>query len=88
MKDERGIYYLPSLQSRDTRMYVRERGGVIEFRLYSGENPEVWERHEWLSLDVIQRAAKMYRDLGRERNPLGLYDQDVARRLLDDEAKG
>lgn len=88
MKDERGVYYLPSLQSRDTRMYVRERGGVIEFRLYSGENPEVWERHEWLSLDVIQRAAKMYQDLGRERNPLGLYDQAVARRLLDDEAKG
>ncbi|MGE4552472.1 MAG: hypothetical protein AB7D57_05140 [Desulfovibrionaceae bacterium] len=88
MKDERGLYYLPSLQTRDTRMYVREHAGVIEFRLYSGENPEIWDRHGWLALDVIQRAARMYQDLGRERNPMGLYDEAVARRLIADDAKG
>lgn len=86
MKDERGIYYLPSLQSRGTRMYVRENSdGKVEFRLFSEENPEIWENHDWLTLDVIQRAAKMYKDIGRQdRNPLGLYDKDVALRLLAD----
>ena len=83
MKDERGLYYYPSLQNRDTRMYVRESDGVIEFRLWSAENPEIWERHEWIPLDVVRKAAKMYKN--PERNPLGLYDMDVARRLLRDD---
>lgn len=88
MKDERGLYYLPSLQNRNTRMYVRQHDGVLEFRLYSAENPEIWKRHGWLPLEVVQRAAKMYRDLGRDRNPMGLYDEAVARRLIADAAKG
>ena len=89
MKDARGIYYLPSLQKRDTRMYVRlNASGKIEFRLFSEENPEIWEKHDWLTLDVIKQAAKMYKDLGRQdRNPLGLYDEDVAQRLITDEGR-
>ena len=86
MKDDRGFYYHPALQARGTRMYVRRNDeGQIEFRLFSEENPDVWEKHEWLTLDVITRAAKMYTDLGRgERNPMGLYDAEVAERLLAD----
>lgn len=88
MKDERGIYYHPTLQDKGSRMYVRRRNGAIEFRMYAESNPEIWERHGWLTLDVVQRAARMYRDLGRgqgDRNPLGLYDAAVAERLLLDE---
>jgi len=85
MKDERGLYYLPSLQTRTTRMYVRETDGVIEFRLWSGENPEIWERHEWIPLDVVRKAAELYKN--PERNPLGLYDLEVAKRLLQDDKR-
>ena len=88
MKDERGVYYHPSLQERGTRMYVRRNRDDIEFRLFSEDNPDIWENHEWLPLDVIKRAAKMYKDLGRsERNPMGLYDEAVAERLLRDEGE-
>ena len=86
MKDDRGIYYRPSLQSPGTRMYVCEVDGIIMFRLHSEENPEIWERHGWLSMDAVRQAAQMYKDQGRDRNPLGLYDLDVAKRLLRDES--
>ncbi|WP_461208903.1 hypothetical protein [Desulfocurvus sp. DL9XJH121] len=86
MKDERGLYYLPSMQDRDVRMYVREsEEGELEFRLFNKNFPEVWERHEWLSLDVVRTAARMYKNA--ERNPLALYDEAVARRLLQDEGR-
>lgn len=84
MKDDRGLYYHPSLQTPDTRMYVRETDGRIEFRLWSRENPEIWERHGWLPLDAVQAAAAMFKDRGSGRNPLALYDLEVARRLLKD----
>lgn len=87
MKDERGLYYHPSMQDRDVRMYVREsEDGVLEFRLYNAKFPEIWERHEWLPLDVVRTAARMYRNA--DRNPLALYDEDVASRLIQDEKRG
>lgn len=82
MKDELGLYYYPSLQSQDTRMYVRENNGVIEFRLWSRENPEIWERHEWLPYDVLEKASEMYKERGTDRNPLALYDYDIAKKLI------
>ncbi|SMF15798.1 hypothetical protein [Desulfovibrio gilichinskyi] len=84
MKDERGLYYYPSLQTRETRMYVREdqHGGGIEFRLWSSENPVIWDKHEWLPYDVILEAAEEYKERGSDRNPLALYDLNVAKQLI------
>ena len=87
MKDQRGLYYYPSMQDHDVRMYVREsEEGALEFRLYNAKHPEVWERHEWIPMDVVRTAARMYRN--QERNPLALYDEDVAKRLVEDERAG
>ncbi len=81
MKDEHGVYYYPSMQDRNVRMYVRENEDeVIEYRLFNVLYPEVWERHEWITLDVVRTAARMYHN--EKRNPLALYDEAVARRLL------
>lgn len=89
MKDERGLYYHPNAGDSLSRVYVR-RGpdGEVEFRLWRADHPEVWERHPWLSLSVVQSAARLYKE---ERNqnadPLKLYDLAVARALLaEDEA--
>ena len=37
-------------------------------------------------MDVVRTAARMYRN--QERNPLALYDEDVAKRLIEDERAG
>ena len=86
MKDERGLYYYPSLQNKNTRMYVRKVGDAIEFRLWSAEDRQVWERHEWIPREVAEKAMQHYATKGR--NPLALYDLDIARRLLADEERG
>ncbi|WP_165066098.1 hypothetical protein [Desulfovibrio sp. ZJ200] len=89
MKDERGLYYHPHAGDSLSRVYVR-RGpdGEVEFRLWSADHPEVWERHPWLSLSVVQNAARFYKEeRNRNADPLKLYDLVVARALLaEDEA--
>lgn len=82
MKDERGYYYHPSLQDKSVRMYVRQGDEEIEFRLYNDGQPEIWDRHGWLPLSVIEQAAEMYRQRGTGRNPMALYDVETARLLL------
>lgn len=89
MKDERGVYYHPQAGNSLSRVYVR-RGpdGEVEFRLWRSDHPEVWERHPWLSLTVVQSAARLYKE---ERNaaadPLKLYDLAVARALLREDGQ-
>ena len=74
MKDERGLYYFPNAADHRARMYVRR-----------GEDGGVQFRHQWLDLQVIEDAARLYRE---ERNadadPLKLYDAAVARALLEE----
>ncbi|KAB1441308.1 hypothetical protein [Pseudodesulfovibrio senegalensis] len=84
MKDERGIYYTPSLQDPETRMYVRDNNGAVEFRLWNPIHPETWEKHQWLPYEVIEMAAAKYRERGTDRNPLALYDLDIAKKLLSE----
>ena len=84
MKDERGVYYTPSLQHPEVRMYVRDNEGDIEFRLYNPDEPVIWEKHQWVPYEAIQAAAAMFREKNTDRNPLALYDLDIARKLLDD----
>ncbi|XPV75932.1 MAG: hypothetical protein ACNI27_15040 [Desulfovibrio sp.] len=87
MKDELGLYYFPSMQSQEVRMYVREIEGRIEFRMWNQSISDVWDRHMWLPYDVIEKAAAMYKDRGEadERNPLALYDLNIAKRLIKDD---
>lgn len=86
MKDELGVYYHPSLQDSSVRMYVRRAGQTIEFRMHNPEHPEIWERHQWVPYEAIMKAAELYKEKSESgRNPLALYDMDVAERLLADE---
>jgi hypothetical protein len=82
MKDERGVYYTPSLQHPEVRMYVRDNEGEIEFRLYNPDEPVIWEKHQWVPYQAIEAAAAMFREKNTDRNPLALYDCDIARKLL------
>ncbi len=87
MKDENGHYYYPDPSDRDTRVYVREQPGGIEFRLWRGSYPEVWEKHGWLPYEIISAAASMYKERGNSSNPLVFYDINVARALLKDTSR-
>jgi hypothetical protein len=81
VKDEKGLYYYPSMQTHDVRMYVRAtEAGDIEFRMWHKSMPEVWEKHEWIPIDVVKAAADMYDH--PDRNPVALYDLDIAKRLI------
>ncbi len=80
MKDDRGVYYLPFPQNTHVRMYVRETGEGICFRLWNADDPQVWEEHGWMPYDAIQQAATVYK--GGNFDPRQAYDIDVARELL------
>jgi hypothetical protein len=88
MRDERGLYYYPQPGNSKVRVYVRPGDGdAVEFRLWQAEYPEVWEKHDWIPLDVIRQAAQLYRERGSGRtpgDPLVLYDETVARALLQE----
>ncbi|WP_045221727.1 hypothetical protein [Desulfonatronum thioautotrophicum] len=80
MEDARGLYYYPVANNTKERMYVRERAGNVEFRLWNMEKPQVWEQHDWLPYDVIEQAAAQYS--GGGASPLKLYDLDIALTLI------
>ena len=88
MKDERGLYYYPAPQNKRIRMYVREQFGTVEFRMANADYPEVWEKHGWLPYEEIEMAAQMYKDRGRDVNPMLLYDIGVAKQLIQDSGSG
>lgn len=80
MSIPQGPYYYPNPKNKKERMYVRDNGGSIEFRLWHQDHPNIWEKHGWLDMDLIKRAAEMYEN--SRQNPLDLYDINVARALL------
>ncbi len=84
MKDDRGHYYTPSLQHPEVRMYVRDNAGTIEFRMFNPTVPVIWEKHQWVPYGAILQAAEMYKERKTGRNPLSLYDIDIAKKLLSD----
>ena len=84
MEDERGVYYLMIPGNPDARVYARYGDdGEIQFRCWEREHPEVWENHQWLSMNIIRKAAALYK---KERNPNAdpcrVYDEAIARNLL------
>ncbi len=87
MKDERGLYYHPEPGNARARVYVRANAdGAVEFRLWQADQPEIWEGHQWITMDVIRNAARLYTREGRN-DPTALYDMAVARALLAEEAR-
>ena len=82
MQDERGLYYYPNPADIRSRVYVRQGEGGIEFRLWHADHHLVWERHGWILQATLEKAAAMYRDMGKTANPMALYDIAVARALL------
>lgn len=80
MKDKLGHYYFPTLQIREERMYVRDNAGVIEFRLWNENKPEIWEKHGWRPYEAVKTAAELYQN--ENDDPLKLYDISIAKALL------
>ena len=57
MKDERGKYYYPFPQNKKVRMYVKEEGDDIFFRLWSSEDIKLWDDHDWIPYGAIKQAS-------------------------------
>ena len=83
MKDERGLYYYPNPLNKNFRMYVRESGGEICFRMWNSEEPALWQEHEWVPYGAIKKAAEIYQ--GDTVDPRQAYDIELARALLKEE---
>lgn len=84
MQDQLGIYYYPDPNDKKSRVYVRKQEDDIAFRLWRADHPDVWDRHGWMPYQAIVQAAEMYKGMGRDADPLLLYDISVAKVLLKD----
>ncbi len=84
MRDHYGLYYYPSADNRRVRVYVREEGGEIWFRLWSADDPKLWEDHGWVPNSAIRQAAAIY--TGESFDPLRAYDLEIARALISEDA--
>lgn len=87
MKDQNGLYYYPNPADTSTRVYVRNGASGPEFRLWRQEMPEVWEKHGWLPIAVIEAAAKMYSAAPGSADPMLLYDKAVAEALISQDRR-
>lgn len=81
MKDQYGVYYYPDPRNKKYKMYVRFNQGVVEFRMHNEEDPQLWEEHDWINYEMVRQAAAMYDSKGK-KNPLNLYDFEVALNVL------
>ena len=88
MKDQNGLYYYPNPADTTTRVYVQEGASGPEFRLWRQDLPQVWEKHGWLPIGVIEAAAKMYREPPGSADPMQLYDKAVAEALIKEDRHG
>lgn len=85
MKDDKGLYYYPFPSNHRVRMYVCESVDGVSFRLWSQDDPKLWEDHKWLPYEAVRQAAAMYKSGGF--NPNEAYDIRVARALLEEDKK-
>lgn len=83
MKDKVGIYYYPFPENKRVRMYVREKGGAVEFRMKNEDDPGIWNDHGWVPYDAIQQAQVLYEKRGRF-DPNRAYDIRIAKVLIRD----
>jgi hypothetical protein len=85
MQDDKGVYYYPYPDNKKTRMYIKKSQGVIWFRLWSKEIPELWDEHGWIPYDAILKASGIYKKKGPDNfDPRRAYDIEVAKSLLND----
>lgn len=85
MKDNRGLYYYPYPQNKQTRMYVRKSQGNIWFRLFNENIPELWDEHGWVPHNAIVKATAMYHQEKSGFNPSKAYDLEIAKALIKHE---
>ncbi len=84
MKDkDGGRYYYPFPENKQVRMYVKESGAGIMFRMWRRDDETLWEEHGWVPHDAIVQAAEMY--TGKNFDPKTVYDIRIARALIRDE---
>ena len=83
MKDNRGLYYYPNPLNKTFRTYVKKENGEFFFRLWSSEDSNLWEEHDWIPYGAIQKASDMY--AGDRFDPSQAYDIDLARALVKEE---
>jgi len=81
MQDERGIYYYPFPQNKKVRMYVRDDGETVCFRLWNSDDPELWAQHGWIPYEAVKQATAMY-ERKNAFDPSVAYDLQIARALL------
>jgi hypothetical protein len=81
MKDKLGLYYYPYPQNKRVHMYVMRQDDEVCFRLWSADDPQLWEHHGWVPYDAIQKAAGMY-DKKSAFDPRQAYDLEIAEALL------
>ena len=80
MKDKLGLYYYPFPSNRRVRMYVEDRDGMIWFRLWNVDDPNLWDQHGWVPYGAIQEAMDMYE--GKGFDPRRAYDIEIAMAIL------
>lgn len=80
MKDTLGVYYYPFPENKRVRMYVRQQNEEILFRLWSADDPDLWQEHGWIPYEAVQEAIKLYD--GKQFNPAKAYDKKIAEALL------
>jgi len=85
MKDDRGRYYYPFPQNKTVRMYVREEGEEVFFRLWNSDDPELWDEHGWMPYEAIKQAEAMY-DGKKGFKPNEAYDLEIARAVLKEDS--
>lgn len=83
MKDKVGIYYYPNPENKRVRMYVREKGGEVEFRMKNENDPTIWNDHGWIPHSAIQQAQVLYQKRGAF-DPDRAYDIRIAKVLIRD----
>ena len=86
MKDKRGLFYYPFPRNKYIRMYMRQKGDDIEFRLWNQDDPELWKQHGWIPHEAIRQAYGMYHPNGsHDFDPNKAYDIGIARELLKED---
>ena len=80
MKDDNGLYYHPFPQNKQVRMYDREDGGIIYFRIWNAADPKMGEEHGWVPYGTIKQAAAMADK--KNFDPNRAYYIEVAKMLL------
>lgn len=85
MKDNNGLYYYPFPQNKRVRMYVRQNGNSVQFRMWHADDPSLWDQHGWVDYEAVCQAASMFSK--NNFDPRRAYDLQIARTLIREDAQ-